>query len=80
MHSINSGFLGSKVPLKDKTKFKIPNERRYHDKSHGKWTNFPMTVEIQRYAKGAETPTKTLSSASMMMSSLSSVCFYYSVF
>ena len=52
MHSLNSGFNGVVVPLKDRKNFERFSKTR--DKvtnknvTYGKWTNFPMLVEMRK--------------------------------
>ncbi|XP_078491964.1 uncharacterized protein LOC101242415 isoform X2 [Ciona intestinalis] len=52
MHSLNSGFAGSQVPIKDQMNFKFPRDiQRYKKyKARGKWCNHPMSIEIRKVA------------------------------
>ncbi|XP_076816330.1 uncharacterized protein LOC143462166 isoform X3 [Clavelina lepadiformis] len=49
MHSLNAGFIGLKVPIKDQMYFKPPDERK-RNHVRGKWTNYPMSIEIRKIA------------------------------
>lgn len=56
MHTLNAGFAGKlAIPVKDKRKFKIPSQRTFQStKPGGKWTNFPMSIEVGKYTQGYE--------------------------
>nr|XP_039259209.1 uncharacterized protein LOC120335694 [Styela clava] len=56
MHSLNAGFSGKEgIPLKDQNNFKFPSQRTFCPRTpRGKWTNFPMTVEMGKYTRGFE--------------------------
>lgn len=54
MHSLNAGFSGKdRIPRKDQNSYKVPFQRLFCARTpSGKWTNYPMTVEIGKYTRG----------------------------